>query len=405
MILLAISLASHPVGIAFAAVGAVMVVLSSRDGWRRLWVIVIPGALFAAWWLFLRPEPVSNYPNPANQVFEFVRQSWVALTAAVSGLFGVVSEPDFAQAPAKLAGVALALLIVLGIGFGRRRLPPIFWAALVGLVVLLATPRLAAAGFLRHPDDPRYLYPQAFLLLIALGALAGSLKLPDWSMWVASAVLLVSLWPNVDRLRDKGHQYSQESEQYRVQWSGVELAGPNAKPGYRFDLFSPTAGRYLSAVSAFGRGGFTADQLAGKSEGLRDIADVNEVAALGLQLRPAPRPPRGGTAPRVADPRIAATSRSGCTTVGGATSGGGALAGTREIEFILPSGGVWFSVRPPVGIYLGRLADRPAVPLRQPPGVEGLELRIPSDQVDLPWKLLIRSPDRITACGLPGGLP
>ena len=48
MILLVISLGSHPLGISFAAAGAVMIILSSRDGWRRLWVIVIPGALFAA---------------------------------------------------------------------------------------------------------------------------------------------------------------------------------------------------------------------------------------------------------------------------------------------------------------------------------------------------------------------
>jgi hypothetical protein len=66
--LVAVSLASHPIGISFAAVGAVMIVLSSRDGWKRLWVIVLPGVLFAAWWLFIRPAPVSNYPNPLDQV-------------------------------------------------------------------------------------------------------------------------------------------------------------------------------------------------------------------------------------------------------------------------------------------------------------------------------------------------
>jgi hypothetical protein len=298
MALVAVSLASHPIGISFAAVGAVMIVLSSRDGWKRLWVIVLPGVLFAAWWLFIRPAPVSNYPNPLDQVVTFARQAWVALTAAVSGLFGVLEQPAFHQAPAKVAALALLGLVALGIGIGRTRLPPIFWAALVGLLILLVTPRLSAAGFLRMPDESRYLYPEAFLLLIALGALAGSLKLPGWSMWAASAVLLLSLWPNIDRLHDAGRQYAQESEQYRVEWSAVEIAGPSAQPGFRFNSFSPDAGDYLAVVRDFGHGGYTADEIARNPERLRHLADANEVAALGLKLEPAPGPPRGGVPPR-----------------------------------------------------------------------------------------------------------
>jgi hypothetical protein len=402
LILLLISLASHPLGISFAAAGAVMIILSSRDGWRRLWVILIPGALFAAWWLFIRPPAVTNSFNPPDQVFAFARQSWVALTAAVSGLFGVLDEPAFHRAPAKLAALALLLLIVLGIAFGRRRLPPIFWAALAGLLVLMVTPRLSAGGFLRMPDESRYLYPDAFLLLIALGILAGSLKLPDWSMWAASAVLLLSLWPNIDRLHEAGRQYSQGSEQYRVQWSAVEIAGPSAQHGFRVSAFSPDAGEYLAVVDAFGRGGFTAEEIAGKSDGLRAVADVTEVAALHLQLEPVPGPPRGGAAPAVADPRLAATKKAGCTIVRKANRAGHAISGSRSVEFILPSGGAWLGLRPPTdsSVHVGRFADGPTVPLAEPAGAQGMELRIPPDRASLPWRLLITSQGRITVCGL-----
>jgi hypothetical protein len=402
LILLVISLGSHPVGISFAAIGAVMIVLSSRDGWRRLWVIVIPGALFAVWWLFLRPPEYASFPNTPDAVFVFVRQSWVALTAAVSGLFGVLTQPAFHQTPAKVAAIALLLLIALGIGFGRRRLPPIFWAALVGLVVLMATTRLAPSGFLRVPDEPRYLYPEAFLLLIALGVLAASLKLPDWSMWAASAVLLVSLWPNIDRLHDAGQEFSQESEQYRVQYSAVEIAGPSAQPGFRVRPFFPTAAEYLAAVRAFGRGGYTPAEIAGKPEELRSAADVTEAGALGLRLQPVPRPPRGGAAPRVADPRIAAQNKAGCTTVRAGAGAGEGASGSGGVEFILPRGGAWLGLSRPADadIHLARFADGAAVPLGQPAGAEGLELRIPPDQASVPWRLLIRSGGRITACGL-----
>jgi hypothetical protein len=401
-VLVAISLASHPVGISFAAVGAVMIILSSPDGWKRLWVMVLPGILFAAWWLFIRPPPNSSFPNPPEQVFAFVRQSWVALTAAVSGLFGVLKQPAFHQTPAKVAAVALLGLIALGIGFGRKRLPPIFWASLVGLVILMVTTRLAPAGFLRTPDGPRYLYPEAFLLLIGLGVLAGSLKLPDWSMWAASAVLLVSLWPNIDRLHDAGRQYAQESEQYRVLWSAVEIAGSSAQPGFRFNTFSPDAGEYLAVVRDFGRGGYTADEIAGKPEALRHVADVNEVAALALKLEPAPTPPKGGVPPRVADPRIAATKRGGCMTVSERTPAEEAASESHGVEFLLPTGGVWLGLSAPAGasIHLGRFADQATVPLKRPAGARGLELRIPPDQASFPWRLLVRSRSRITVCGL-----
>ena len=403
LILLAISLASHPVGISFAAAGAVMIVLSSRDAWRRLWVIVIPGALFAAWWLFLKPPDYATFPNPPDAVFAFVRQSWVALTAAVTGLFGVLDEPAFHQAPAKLAALALFLLIVLGIGFGRRRLPPIFWAALVGLVVLMVTTRLAPAGFLRVPDSSRYLYPEAFFMLIVLGVLAGSLKLPDWSMWAASAVLLLSLWPNIDRLHDAGQAFSRDSQRYRAQFSAVAIAGASARPGFRIRPFSPDAEGFLAVTRAFGTGGYTAAEIAGQSDELRSAADVSEAGALGLQLQPAPpRPPNGGVAPRVADPRIAATSRAGCTTVREGAGGRDGASESRGVEFILPPGGAWLGLSRPVDadIHLGRFADGATVPLRLPAGAQGMALRIPLDRATDPWRLRIRSGGRITVCGL-----
>jgi hypothetical protein len=88
-------------------------------------------------------------------------------------------------------------------------------------------------------------------------------------------------------------------------------------------------------------------------------------------------------------------------------AGEGALE-SRGVEFILPRGDAWLSLRPPAdtsiytSIYLGRFADGAAVPLKQPAGAEGLELRIPPDQASVPWRLLIRSQNRITVCGIGG---
>jgi hypothetical protein len=400
MVLIGISLASHPLGISFAAVAVLMIVLSSRDAWRRLWVVAIPGALFGAWWFFIRvPNAPSLVPNRPADVFEFVRQSWAALVAAVSGLFGVLDQPAYHQPLAWIAAAALLALLAIGIAFGRRRLPPIFWASLLGLVVLMATTRLAPAGFFRVPDESRYLYPEAFFLLISLGVLAGTLKVSNWVMWVASAVLLISLWPNINRLHDGGRDYAAFSDRYRVAWSAAEIARPSVKPEYRPDGISPTAAEYLATVRDFGAGGYSPAALSERPEALRYAADVNLVAALGLGLVPAGRAPATGSPPRVEGPSDATTT-AGCVTV--PKSADMPQRAFRSIEFRLPSGGVWLSLGVPrvSSVRLGRFADQPLVSLPLPPGALAADLRIPPDRARDPWSVLVRSRGRITVCGL-----
>jgi hypothetical protein len=380
MVLLAVSLSSHPIGIAFAAAAAVMIPLRSTDGWRGLWVVIAPGTLFAAWWLFLRPPTTPTLvPNRASDIFPFVRESWAALTAAVTGLFGALDQPPFHQPAAWIAAGALLALIVLGVAWSWRRLPPTFWAALVGLVVMMATTRLSPGGFLRVPDEPRYLYPEAFFLLVALGCLAAALRLPDWGMWLASAVLLVSLWPNIDRLHDAGRDERHTSEIYRAKWSAVEFAGASARPGYMPDVYSFPASEYLAAVRAYGSGGYSAASLAARSNDARSEADRALVDALGVGLEPV-----GG----------AASAARRCHRV----------SAGRSVELTLPEGGAWIGPGPLSGatLSLGRFGDRPTIPLTPPAHKGAAALRIPPDRAGVPWRILIESQRPVTVCGLAG---
>jgi hypothetical protein len=379
MVLLGVSLASHPVGISFAATGAVMIVLRSAQGWRQLWIVIPPGVLFAAWWLFLRP-PTGRVlvPNRASDIFPFIRQSWAALTAAVSGLFGVVDAPAFHQPPAWIAAGVLIALIALGVAWSWRRLPPTFWGAVVGLVVLMASTRLSPGGFLRIPDEPRYLYPEAFFLLVALGTLAGTLRLRGWPMWLASAVLLVSLWPNIDQLIDGGRALRQTSADYRARWTGVELAGPDARPGYMPDKFSPTASGYLAAVRAYGRGGYSPAELPSRPARIRLLTDDALRDALGIQLAPA-----RGAAPGP-----------GCVPA-------------ESSELALPAGGVWIGPGrlARVSFHFGRYTEPPALPLSPPSGPGPAVLRLQTRGVSPPFKLLIQSTRPLRVCGLAGAPP
>jgi hypothetical protein len=285
-----------------------------------------------------------------------------------------------------------------------RRLPPMFWAALLGLIVMMATTRLSAGGFLRVPDEPRYIYPEAFLLLIALGALAAALRLPSWAMWVGSAVLLVSLWPNIDRLHDVSLEARQTSDGYRAKWSAVEVAGANARPGFLPDALSSSAGGYLAAVRAFGSGGYSASALADRPNGARYEADLTLVGALGLGLTPADGPaPTGGAPPRLESPPGGATATAqGCLTVA-AIGGGQPLSATApSVKIVLPVGGAWIGPGPLAGAQfsIGKFTDRPSIPITLPAGRHAAALRIPPDGTGVPWRMQIQSRRPITLCGL-----
>jgi hypothetical protein len=393
-LLLAISLASHPLGIAFAAAAGVTVVLRPAPArWRRLWVLLAPSALFAAWWFFLRPPTTPTLvPNRPSDVFPFVRQSWAAVTAAISGLFGVLDKPAFQEPLGWVAAGLLLVLLLFGIAWGWKRLPPSFWAALVGLVVLMAATRLAPGGFLRVADNPRYLYPEAFFLLLVLADLAGALRLPNWVMWTSTAVLILSLWPNIDRLHDAGRQARLDSDLIRARWGAVEIAGQNAQPDFRPDVYSPTASEYIHATRAYGTAAYPPATLATRSAPVRAVADTTLVGALGLELRPAPPvPPAQGRPPRVKRPFGSAAPARGCRAVQPPLA-----------TFALPKGGA--SIRADrlgdATFSLGRFADQPTVPLTPPANASAAALRIPPDDLRAPWKLLITSREPVTVCGL-----
>ncbi len=104
----------------------------------------------------------------------FAGDSWTMLTAAVSGLSGVLEAPVYDQLLAEAASVALLAVILAGAALRWRRLRPTFWAAVAGLVTLLVATRMSPGGLIRPPDSPRYLYPEAILFLWILVELAAA---------------------------------------------------------------------------------------------------------------------------------------------------------------------------------------------------------------------------------------
>src|SRR5581483_4049744 len=421
-LLLALSLASHPIGVAFAAGVAVLVLARpSPARWRAAWIFAAPAALYAAWWLLLRPPGHNPAQTRLAELASFVGQSWTAATAAISGLAGVLDGPAYHHALGWLAAALLAALGAAGVVAGRRRLPARFWAAAAALLTLwIATGSTRGNALLialRPADLPRYVFPGSVLMLLMLVELAGALRLPSRAWLAATGVLALGLVANVDRLEGSGERGRRLSDYVRAALGATELAAPAVRPGYYpLGFFYGDAGSYLAAVRAFGSMGYSPAELGTRPEATRLAADTTLIAAerLGLKRAPSHAPGRG-TAPRLAAafqgrPQTAR----GCLVLRpgrgsrplpprapaappGPSAGLPALA---EVTARAP--GVSVHARRPgrVAIAASRFADPPGVPLRMPRSSSSASLAIPADGAAIPWRLTVYSAQPVSLCAL-----
>jgi hypothetical protein len=404
-VLLCVAVASHPTGVAFTAAAAVLILLRpSPERWTRVWVFLAPAAVFGAWWLFWRAPTTPTFPTHASDVFLFIRQSWVNLTAVVTGLSGVLDRPVYRQPVAEVAGAVLFALVLVGIVLRFRRLPPTFWASLAALLVLLVSTRLSPGGFLRHPDEARYLFPETILFLLVLVELGGALALPRWATWACTAVVLLGVVSNAVKLRDEGVFVRTQSAMVKGQLSAYEIAGSSVDPGYAPTAFDTTAGDDLHAIDTYGSPALSPAELEDASLLTRTSADEALVGSLGIALRPAPgRQGAPGLAPRVERSFAGRITRErGCVDLSPpATANPDVPPPLAVLE--LPPGGVRVSSSqlPSVRLTLGQFADPPVAPLAPAQSSGSALLRIPRDESSLPWKLEVRSAKPVAVCGVP----
>ena len=414
-VLLCVSATSHPTGLGFLAASAILIAFRpSPRRWTTAWVVAVPAALVAAFLLFYQRTADTPHQGIVD-VLSFERASWTMLTAAVSGLSGVLSEPVFNRPLADVASAVLVLVICVGAALRWRQLRPTFWAAAGGLIVLLAATRLSPGGFIRVPDAPRYLYPETILflwLLIELAAAwrdAGSATVRAAVAGFASVVLLLGLASNVAKLHDAGTALRESSALAQGEYSAYDLERDRVSPDYAPSPFFPTAGDYLAATAAYGSIGLSPRELASASETTRASADRALLGGLGLGLERAPAsPPAGGPRPRIVKLQNGAPAgRGGCLVLrpsGAGAASASAVAGQPPLaELALPPRGVWIGgdALPSARLTIGKFADPPVTMLTHPGGgAHAVELRLPSDPAEPPWRLEIGSRKPVTVCGL-----
>ncbi len=307
-VLLFIALASHPLGLAFAAAATTSIALRPAGSRLNRWWVVVPAiALFGLWWMTLR-QSLAGGPNPSvGDILSFTANSLVAVCAAASGFFRApwTNGTDYVNGPS----IALALAFA-GAVAGRlaalRPVPPSAWVALVAFAVALVAPGFAPGGLLgsfREPDAPRYLYPNAVLLFLVCAELAAGIRLQGGARRAAglfaAAVFAVSMLSNIRLLVDRAHGYEQQASVLRAKLAGAELAHARARPvippgvsrdsaglqlGFTLgspSAFPPTAlAAYYLVSDEYGSPAYTRSELQNAPEGLQRVAAVEFRGAL-----------------------------------------------------------------------------------------------------------------------------
>ncbi len=296
---LCVGVASYTTGLPFV-VGAAVAILLRENRWHRIWIVLIPVAIYFAWWLQAQGE----IGDPHDQVTLsnlLLLPAWgfQILGAVLGSVSGLNHFDDLAS-----AGPALAVVALAGLGWrmSRGRLPDSFWIALAVLLTIWASGAVTA-GLFRLPDDPRYYFPTLVGALLVGAAAAEGIRWTRAGVIVLYAAVGTALCTNILMLRDGGRDLRTVVPPVRAALGGLDaardLADPNldlesvaegAPLGLPFQIPSlpgeTPVSSYRAVAESFGPLGYSIEELRGRSEDERALADSVLVGALGIGLAP-----------------------------------------------------------------------------------------------------------------------
>jgi hypothetical protein len=383
--LLCLGLATYTVALGFVAAVTVAVLLG-EDRWRRIWIPVVPTALYAAWWLWSLDSAINGGDSTAvSNILLFPSKAFEACSAVLGSLTGL---DGVGGALAVQAGPTLTVIAVVALVWRLHRgaVPGALWVVLAIPIVLWS---LVSVAKLRAPSDPRYLFPGAIaVLLVGVEAVRG-VRWSEFALGILFAIALGGAATNVWLLKNDGAAYRDGYvAQAKAELTAIEIAGTRAAPsfdpadklGVDSALFFPFAeirargapptASYLEAARAYGAVGHDESQVPGLPEGGRERVDSVLADALGLKLAPAPRPASGP----------------GCKQVRARGFG---------VSIPLPRGGALLEAGSGGDVAVRRFASA-SIPVGSLLPGRPAALRVPADAGPVPWSLLTAaSPLRI----------
>jgi hypothetical protein len=384
--LLAWSLSSSGVGVAFLIAVAVMLVAQQR-ALRNWWVVVLPAALFGLWYL--------GWGGGEKTTLQAVLGAPQYVADASSAAFAGIAGLSAAYGPA--LGLAAVAAVVLMLRRRSAALSPLAIAAASGALAFWALSAIARADA-AEPGSSRYIYVGAVLILIVVADAASGIALSRSALAVIALAMLGGLVANVKLLRDGERGWKGADASVRASLAAVEVAAPVVAADFVAEPQNAPqiqAGPYLSALRSFGSPALTLPELESAAPSVQAAVDgVLERAEL---RSPRPSLLQGGAPPAVeAETGGPVARRHGCDLFG--------ATGPRDALDIRPSAGGGLLVRPAAGAEVSLYVRRFAPAFAEPPFAQVTAaslLTFPRDRdPGLPWHVRLTSAHAFTVCAV-----
>jgi hypothetical protein len=220
-ILLGLSLASSSLGLSFV-VAALAEVLTRQSWTRRLWIVLVPVLVYAAWFVVYGPTGLQQGGDLRGNV-PFVPAHMAAAAAAV---LGALAGLDLAWG--RVLAVAGALFVLGRVLSGERLSPRVIS---LGLAVLVFWSVGGLARAHQHdPDASRYLYPAAvYIVLIGVEFLRPVRLGTRWAAVLAVGVAFAAIG-NANSLRGARDSLQGFTRMLSAQFAALEVLGRENVP-------------------------------------------------------------------------------------------------------------------------------------------------------------------------------
>ncbi len=403
-----VGVATESTVLPFIFAAAVLIGLDRESPRSRFWVVAVPLAVYAFWWLGWghaekSDVAIANVAGLPSFAFD-------SLAASLGSIAGVFTVPGSRSVGFDLsAGQALAgsvLVATVALGLGRRYRPGV--ASVVPLVALLSfwliTSTVASAA--REPFSSRYLYIGVILLLLVFAQEIAASPVRHQAVLVLSGVCAFALLPNIREITYAGDIAREQTEANRAvmgaadtvigEASGATLLEDSADlvAGQRPELGFPLE-TYAASRGRFGAPAFSIRQIEQAGPMARGAADHFLARALPIELTQAARPAR-----RLA-PGLGASQTGGVLEHLRGCIRFVPLAAGAQVNLRLPVGGLWIrpSVGPPVPIGVRRFEDGFGVAVGLALGGRASVLTLPPSRASSGWHAQFIPDQPLWLCG------
>jgi hypothetical protein len=391
--LLVLSVLFGSLGLSFA-IGAGVYVLLQPERRRRLYVFLVPLAVYGLWWLGWghSAESTLSLDNVARTPL-YVIDSLANAVGSATGLTHSAIEVHDRLLWARPVTVVLVFLAAWRL-YERDRVPLWFW-----VVLATAGSFWILAGFNQMPGrDPgasRYQYLDVvFVFMLAAELLRPELerglRIGSKALAAIGIVAALSLAANLDELHDAYQDtYHPISRLEKAGLGALDISEDTVEPGFVLSedvidtgFINVDADHYFSARDAYGSPAYDEAEIAASPEFVRYAADKVLFGALRIGLEPLPS---------------ASVPAAGCETV--------PSDGSASPLFSLPPDGVTIEAGREVieRFEMSRFAtgSPPVLIEGLGPGEAG-RLATPRDGATTPWKLRLITAGPTKVCNLGG---